>query len=114
MDQCEMLTKATGLCCFCLFVFLLLSHRVVAFNTHSSWTYPWCSSFHSIRTTAVRHQQIGSLFIQQHSQSEQEDNQQNDKEQEVDVIVIGSGIGGLSCAALSSKYGFPRSINEPG
>jgi hypothetical protein len=26
-------------------------------------------------------------------------------EQEVDVVVIGSGIGGLSCAALTSKYG---------
>ena len=27
-------------------------------------------------------------------------------QEEVDVIVIGSGIGGLSCAALASKYGF--------
>jgi len=26
-------------------------------------------------------------------------------EEEVDVIVVGSGIGGLSCAALSAKYG---------
>lgn len=28
------------------------------------------------------------------------------KDEEVDVVVIGSGIGGLSCAALSCKYGF--------
>lgn len=26
-------------------------------------------------------------------------------EEEVDVIVIGAGVGGLSCAALTSKYG---------
>jgi phytoene dehydrogenase-like protein len=31
---------------------------------------------------------------------------QEGKEEEVDVIVVGAGIGGLSCGALTSKYGF--------
>ena len=31
---------------------------------------------------------------------------QEQQVEEVDVIVVGSGIGGLSCAALSAKYGF--------
>jgi phytoene dehydrogenase-like protein len=30
----------------------------------------------------------------------------NEEVEEVDVIVVGAGIGGLSCGALSSKYGF--------
>lgn len=37
------------------------------------------------------------------------DQNQEDEEQEevetVDVIVVGSGVGGLSCAALTAKYG---------
>ena len=28
-----------------------------------------------------------------------------DEEEEVDVVVVGAGIGGLSCAAISAKYG---------
>ena len=28
-----------------------------------------------------------------------------EREEEVDVVVVGAGVGGLSCAALSSKYG---------
>ena len=33
-------------------------------------------------------------------------------EQETDIIVIGSGIGGLSCAALSARYGFEVTVCE--
>ena len=33
--------------------------------------------------------------------------------EEVDVIVVGAGIGGLSCGALTSKYGFKTLCNNP-
>ena len=34
------------------------------------------------------------------------DDNKNENDEEVDVIVVGAGFGGLSCAALTSKYGF--------
>ena len=43
--------------------------------------------------------------------------QGTDKSHDTDVVVIGSGIGGLSCAALLAKYGvkvmkFPRGPDQ--
>ena len=35
-----------------------------------------------------------------------------DTEEEYDIIVIGSGIGGLSCASLLSKYGYKVKVFE--
>lgn len=32
-------------------------------------------------------------------------NKQGAQQQETDVVVIGAGIGGLSCAAMAAKYG---------
>jgi phytoene dehydrogenase-like protein len=42
----------------------------------------------------------------QHVSRADDDSSPSPTTEEVDVIVIGAGIGGLSCAALSSKYGF--------
>lgn len=36
----------------------------------------------------------------------EEANEVSDGDMEVDVIVVGAGIGGLTCAALSAKYGY--------
>ena len=37
-------------------------------------------------------------------------NKHRGEQQETDVVVIGAGIGGLSCAAMAAKYGLDVSL----
>ena len=36
----------------------------------------------------------------------------NNREEETDIVVIGSGVGGLSCGALLARYGFKVIVCE--
>lgn len=63
----------------------------------------WChvaSAFAPIRPSAMR----GSDALPLYASGDQDD--------EYDVVVIGAGIGGLSCGALSSKYGLKTLVVE--
>jgi len=60
------------------------------------------SGFQSVASSSTRHPLL-SLSRQWHDHSKSQ--LYSSTEEEVDVIVIGSGFGGLSCAAMSATYG---------